>query len=65
MSLGMTVYRPTNSKASARESGGLGLQVSVTIDAESVYKSLASKDLEIPAERLCWAALVGTGSPLT
>ena len=31
--------------------GGLAIKVSLTIDAESVYKSLSSKDLKIPTER--------------
>eukprot|EP00959_Pyramimonas_sp_CCMP1952_P021137 445510-Pyramimonas_sp.AAC.1 len=34
-----------------REVGGLSIKVSLTIDAESVYKSLSSKDLNIPMER--------------
>jgi hypothetical protein len=34
-----------------REMGGLCIKVSLTIDAESVYKSLSSKDLKIPTER--------------
>eukprot|EP00959_Pyramimonas_sp_CCMP1952_P427249 8948083-Pyramimonas_sp.AAC.1 len=34
-----------------REVGGLAIKVSPTIDAESVYKSLSSKDLKIPTER--------------
>ena len=34
-----------------RELGGLSIKVSLTIDAESVYKSLSSKDLKIPTER--------------
>ena len=34
-----------------RERGGLGLKVSLTIDAESVYKSPTSKDLKVPTER--------------
>jgi hypothetical protein len=34
-----------------REEGGLALKVVLTIDAESVYKSLTSRDLKTPAER--------------
>eukprot|EP00959_Pyramimonas_sp_CCMP1952_P031772 666532-Pyramimonas_sp.AAC.1 len=34
-----------------REVGGLAIKVSLTIDAESVYKSLSSKVLKIPTER--------------
>eukprot|EP00959_Pyramimonas_sp_CCMP1952_P320472 6706519-Pyramimonas_sp.AAC.1 len=34
-----------------REVGGLAINVSLTIDAESVYKALSSKDLKIPTER--------------
>jgi hypothetical protein len=34
-----------------REEGGLALKVTLTIDAESVYKSLSSRDLKTPAER--------------
>jgi hypothetical protein len=34
-----------------RESGGLGLEVTLTTDAESVYKSLTSRDLKAPAEK--------------
>eukprot|EP00959_Pyramimonas_sp_CCMP1952_P127474 2666354-Pyramimonas_sp.AAC.1 len=34
-----------------REVGGLAIEVSLTIDAESVYKSLSSKDLNIPTGR--------------
>eukprot|EP00959_Pyramimonas_sp_CCMP1952_P355887 7453321-Pyramimonas_sp.AAC.1 len=34
-----------------REVRGLAIKVSLTIDAESVYKSLSSKDLKIPTER--------------
>ena len=34
-----------------REIGGLGIRVTLTIDAESVYKSLSSRDLKIPTEK--------------
>ena len=34
-----------------RESGGLKLQAIVTLDAESVYKSLTSRELKTPTER--------------
>ena len=34
-----------------REVGGLGIRVTLTIDAESVYKSRTSRDLEIPTEK--------------
>ena len=34
-----------------REEGGLKLTVYLTIDAESVYKSVTSRDLETPAEK--------------
>eukprot|EP00959_Pyramimonas_sp_CCMP1952_P287027 6002481-Pyramimonas_sp.AAC.1 len=34
-----------------REVGGLAMKVSLTIDAEYVYKSLSRKDLKIPTER--------------
>jgi hypothetical protein len=34
-----------------REEGGLALKVVLTIDAESVYKSLISRDLKTPSER--------------
>jgi hypothetical protein len=42
-----------------REYGGLALTVILTIDAESVYKSLTSRDLKTPAEKtllghVCW-----------
>ena len=33
-----------------KEQGGIGINVTLTIDAESVYKSLISKDLHIPTE---------------
>ena len=44
---------PLSSEAlrNLREAGGLCIKVSLTIDAESVYKSLSSKDLKIPTER--------------
>ena len=34
-----------------REIGGMHLKVVVTLDAESVYKSLTSRDLKVPTER--------------
>ena len=34
-----------------RELGGLKLYVSITVDAESVYKSLVSTDLKTPTEK--------------
>ena len=34
-----------------REHGGLHIAVIVTIDAESVYKSLTSRDLKVPTEK--------------
>ena len=34
-----------------RERGGLGLDVTLTVDAESVFKSLTSKDLKTPTEK--------------
>ena len=34
-----------------REVGGLSVKVSLTIDADSVYESLSSKDLKVPTER--------------
>ena len=34
-----------------REEGGLALKVVLTTDAESVYKSLTSRDLRVPAEK--------------
>ena len=42
-----------------REKGGLALKVLLTIDAESVYKSLTSRDLKTPTEKtllghVCW-----------
>jgi hypothetical protein len=42
-----------------REDGGLLLKVVLTTDAESVYKSLISRDLKTPAEKtllghVCW-----------
>ena len=36
---------------SIREQGGLALEVTLTTDAESVYKSLTSRDLSVPTER--------------
>ena len=44
------VLTPTKLKA-IREEGGLGLRVVLTTDAESVFKSLTSRDLKIPTER--------------
>lgn len=44
------VVRPEQLKR-YREEGGLALKVVLTIDAESVYKSLTSRDLKTPAER--------------
>ena len=42
-----------------REEGGITIKVTLTIDAESVYKSVSSRDLKTPAERtllghICW-----------
>ena len=34
-----------------REQGGLKIEVTLTIDAESVYKSLTSKDIKVPTEK--------------
>ena len=34
-----------------RERGGLQVEVTLTIDAESVFKSLTSKDLKVPTEK--------------
>ena len=36
---------------SIRERGGLALEVTLTTDADSVYKSLTSRDLKVPTER--------------
>ena len=52
------VVRPEQLKL-YREEGGLPLTVTLTIDAESVYKSLTSRDLKVPAEKtlfghVCW-----------
>ena len=44
------VLRPEALKK-CREEGGLALKVTLTIDAESVYKSLTSRDLKTPAEK--------------
>ena len=44
------VLSPTQLK-SLREKGGLGIRVVLTTDAESVYKSLTSRDLKAPTER--------------
>ena len=35
-----------------REVGGLCIHITLTTDAERVYKSLASRDLKIPTERI-------------
>ena len=35
------------------EHGGLKITVALTTNAESVFKSLSSKDLKTPTERLC------------
>ena len=34
-----------------REHGGLALHITLTTDAESVYKSLTSRDLKVPTEK--------------
>ena len=34
-----------------REAGGLKIKILLTIDAESVYKSLTSRELKTPAEK--------------
>ena len=34
-----------------REQGGVCLKITLTTDAESVYKSLTSRDLKVPAEK--------------
>ena len=34
-----------------REQGGVRLKVTLTLDAESVYKSLTSRDLKVPTEK--------------
>ena len=44
------VIRPEELKK-YREEGGLALKVILTTDAESVYKSLTSRDLKVPAEK--------------
>ena len=44
------VIIPSELKA-IREEGGLGLVVTLTTDAESVYKSLTSRDLKVPTEK--------------
>ena len=41
----------TEALKKCREEGGLALKVTLTIDAESVYKSLTSRDLKTPAEK--------------
>ena len=43
------VLTPTQLKE-LREHGGMSWTISLTIDAESVYKSLTSADLKIPTE---------------
>jgi hypothetical protein len=52
------VMKPEELKR-CREEGGLAIKVVLTIDAESVYKSLTSRDLKTPAEKtllghVCW-----------
>ena len=52
------VLRPEELKK-YREEGGLALKVILTTDAESVFKSLTSRDLKTPAEKtllghVCW-----------
>ena len=52
------VYRAEDLKK-LREEGGLPLEAVLTIDAESVFKSLTSRDLKTPAEKtllghVCW-----------
>ena len=52
------VLRPEELKK-YREEGGLALKVFLTTDAESVFKSLTSRDLKTPAEKtllghVCW-----------
>ena len=44
------VLSPTELKM-FREQGGLKLSITLTTDAESVYKSLTSRDLKTPAEK--------------
>ena len=44
------VYSPEQLK-DVRENGGLSLQVTLTIDAEGVYKSVTARDLKVPAEK--------------
>jgi hypothetical protein len=44
------VCTPTELK-NFREIGGLRMKVVLTLDAESVYKSLTSRDLKVPTER--------------
>ena len=52
------VLRPEELKK-FREEGGMTLTVTLTTDAEGVYKSLTSRDLKTPAEKtllghVCW-----------
>ena len=44
------VLRPEQLKL-YREAGGLALKVILTTDAESVFKTIASRDLKTPAEK--------------
>ena len=44
------VLRPAELKR-LREEGGLSLKVTLTTDAESVFKSLTSRDLKVPTEK--------------
>jgi hypothetical protein len=44
------VFTPESLK-NLREHGGLAIKVTLTIDAESVYKSLTSRDLKVPTEK--------------
>ena len=48
-----------------REHGGLHIAVVLTIDAESVYKSMTSSDLTPPTEKPCWVTPAGCESCLT
>ena len=49
----LTHNRPLSSHdlAKVREQGGLSIDCTLTTDAESVYKSLTSRDLKTPAEK--------------
>jgi len=56
--LKLGVITPTKLKQ-YREEGGLPIKVTLTTDAESVYKSLTSRDMKTPTERtllghICW-----------